>query len=25
MFERFSSSYYLGRLYVQPSTDDRTT
>lgn len=25
MFERFSSSYYLGRLYVQPSTDKRTT
>jgi hypothetical protein len=22
MFEEFSSSYYLGRLYVEPSTDD---
>ena len=22
MFEQFSSGYYLGRLYVEPSTDD---
>ncbi|WP_290819535.1 DUF5802 family protein [Halovivax sp.] len=25
MFERFSGSYYLGRLYVTPSEDERVT
>ncbi|WP_254862096.1 DUF5802 family protein [Halovivax gelatinilyticus] len=25
MFERFSKSYYLGRLYVTPAEDDRVT
>ena len=25
MFEQFSHSYYMGRLYVEPSTDDQTT
>jgi len=25
MFERFSSGYYLGRLYVEPTDGDRTT
>lgn len=25
MFERFSSGYYLGRLYVEPTGGDRTT
>jgi len=25
MFERFSSGYYLGRLYVEPSGGDRAT
>ncbi len=25
MFEQFSSGYYLGRLYVEPSSDDTAT
>ena len=25
MFEPFSRGYYMGRLYVQPSADERTT
>lgn len=25
MFERFSRGYYVGRLYVEPSADDRAT
>jgi len=25
MFEQFSQGYYLGRLYVEPSPDERTT